>query len=109
MLRSARLIERELNKRIGYELKANSAYSANYEVAINMSQRVATVQKGDQMTGFERVANLPLEEQERIDITDIGNIFNIGEYGNSYIEFVNEVFKALKTLYTYNGKEWEER
>ena len=87
MNRCARLIEKEI-------LKQGNWDAPSYELEI---------QKGDEMTGFEIIAQLPVEDQ-----VDIGNVISLMSAIRAKTFYSAEDFyDALAAFYKWNSKEWE--
>ena len=66
------------------------------------------LQKGDQMTGFEIIASLPLEEQQKIKRHACPEDFGLknGKCTGEEYQCRPCLIQALNSLYTWNGKEW---
>jgi hypothetical protein len=92
MLRSSRLIDKTLKAPPVYNIlkKQDGGYKANWVYNLN-------VRPGDIMTGWERIASMPLSDQELQKVYDFlrGESKNIG-----WIEWCCR-------KYRWNGTKWE--
>jgi hypothetical protein len=62
----------------------------------------------DQMTGWEIISSLPLEEQQELDLCHLPSAFKkvLNDYDKRFGKDHYSFLKACKTLYKWNGSEW---
>jgi len=114
-MRSARLIINDMNRfiKVGEDIaNERSAFqSALSKYAVSILREIPTdITPGDQMTGWEIIASLPMEEQlgEKLKET-ISKLTNLIGYGHIFEQTkICNIFEALSTLFEWDGERWNE-